>query len=133
MEFITASQAAEKWGVSPRRVQILCNNGRVKGAYKFGKQWMIPSTAILPSTAKANDDFYQTIYLYKRVILTSRYTFITWFLLIEISLIKRKNRNFGYFFYTNGEIILILFYFRWQSPLFYLSKFPSHRNSHLSI
>ena len=38
MEFITVKEAAEKWQVSIRRVQILCNADRIKGAYRFGKQ-----------------------------------------------------------------------------------------------
>ena len=49
MEHITVREAAEKWGVSTRRVQVLCAQGRVKGAYRFGKSWMIPATAILPN------------------------------------------------------------------------------------
>ncbi len=52
MEYITAKAAAEKWGVTPRRVQILCSQKKIKGAYRFGKSWMIPVTAILPSMAK---------------------------------------------------------------------------------
>lgn len=31
MEFMTASQAAAKWSVSQRRVQILCAEGRIPG------------------------------------------------------------------------------------------------------
>ena len=49
MEYITAKAAAEKWGVGVRRVQILCNEGRIKGAYRFGRDWMIPETAVLPN------------------------------------------------------------------------------------
>ena len=37
MEYITVKQAAEKWGVTPRRVQILCAEERIKGAYRFGR------------------------------------------------------------------------------------------------
>ena len=52
MELITAKEAAEKWGVTLRRVQGLCNEGSIKGATRFGRAWMIPSHAILPSSAK---------------------------------------------------------------------------------
>ena len=52
MEFITVKEAAEKWQVSTRRVQILCSSGRIKGAYRFGKSWMIPSTAVLPNARR---------------------------------------------------------------------------------
>jgi len=54
MDYITAGAAAEKWGVTPRRVQILCKNGRIKGAYRFGHSWMIPVRAVLPSTARVD-------------------------------------------------------------------------------
>ena len=56
MEFITVKEAAEKWGVSPRRVQILCNSARVKGAYRFGKSWMIPQTAVLPNARRREEE-----------------------------------------------------------------------------
>ena len=56
MEFITVKEAAEKWGVTPRRVQVLCSQERIKGAYRFGRSWMIPTFAVLPSSAKMGED-----------------------------------------------------------------------------
>lgn len=56
MEFITVKEAAEKWGVSPRRVQILCSQDRVKGAYRFGKSWMIPVKAVLPNANRKEEE-----------------------------------------------------------------------------
>ncbi|MBE7080570.1 MAG: hypothetical protein E7371_04950 [Clostridiales bacterium] len=52
MELITVKAAAEKWGVTPRRVQILCSQGKIKGAVRFGRAWMIPVRAVLPSSSK---------------------------------------------------------------------------------
>ena len=52
MEYITAQEAAEKWGVSVRRVQYLCVNDRIKGAVRFGPVWRIPETAVLPNARK---------------------------------------------------------------------------------
>lgn len=52
MELITAKAAAEKWGVTVRRVQGLCSEGKIKGAVRFGRAWMIPVKAVLPSAAK---------------------------------------------------------------------------------
>ena len=43
MEYITIQDAAERWGISERRIQVLCSEGRLKGAVKFGRQWAIPS------------------------------------------------------------------------------------------
>ena len=56
MDYVTVREAAEKWGVSARRVQILCADGRIKGAYRFGKSWMIPSGAVLPNARRVNDE-----------------------------------------------------------------------------
>lgn len=33
-ELITVQSAAQKWSITPRRVQILCNEGRIDGAIK---------------------------------------------------------------------------------------------------
>ena len=52
MEYITVKEAAKKWGVTARRVQILCSQEKIKGAVRFGKSWMIPFRAVLPSSAK---------------------------------------------------------------------------------
>ena len=43
MEYITIQQAAEKWGITERRIQVLCTSNRLPGAVKFGRQWAIPS------------------------------------------------------------------------------------------
>lgn len=56
MEYITVKEAAEKWGVGCRRVQILCAQGRVKGAYRFGKSWMIPKGAVLPNAYRTEEE-----------------------------------------------------------------------------
>ena len=56
MEFITVKEAAEKWQVSARRVQILCSSDRIKGAYRFGKSWMIPSSAVLPNARRKEEE-----------------------------------------------------------------------------
>ncbi|MBO5017158.1 MAG: helix-turn-helix domain-containing protein, partial [Bacteroidaceae bacterium] len=56
MQYITVQEAAQKWGVTTRRVQMLCNENRIKGAYRFGKSWMIPTTAVLPNARKKNEE-----------------------------------------------------------------------------
>lgn len=42
MEYMTASQAAKKWNISQRRVQILCLEDRIPGVFKLGESWAIP-------------------------------------------------------------------------------------------
>ena len=41
-ELMTTSEAAQLWGISTRRTQILCDNGKVKGAVRLGRTWIIP-------------------------------------------------------------------------------------------
>lgn len=41
----TAKNTAEKWGLAVRTVQILCTEGKVEGATKFGDIWAIPANA----------------------------------------------------------------------------------------
>ena len=55
MGYITVKEAAEKWGVTPRRVQILCAEERIKGATRFGRSWMIPRGAVLPGSARGEE------------------------------------------------------------------------------
>jgi len=57
MEYITAKEAAEKWGISQRRVQVLCEQERVYGAKRLGWAWAIPINASKPVDArlKRND------------------------------------------------------------------------------
>ena len=55
MDYITVSEAAKKWGVSPRRVQMLCSEGRIKGAVRFGPVWKIPAKAVLPNARRKEE------------------------------------------------------------------------------
>ena len=48
MDFMTAQQAAEKWGLSDRRVRVLCREGKIPGAVKNGKSYQIPIDAQKP-------------------------------------------------------------------------------------
>jgi DNA-binding transcriptional regulator LsrR (DeoR family) len=52
-KFVTVSHIAEKWGVTERYVQILCKQGRVDGAVKFGNSWAIPDNAEKPKKLKS--------------------------------------------------------------------------------
>lgn len=52
LEWITASQAAKKWGISQRRVQILCSEGRIVGVFKLGEAWAIPDNATKPNDSR---------------------------------------------------------------------------------
>lgn len=47
-EYMTIKQAAQKWGIGERRINTLCQEGRIEGAAKFGESWAIPADAKKP-------------------------------------------------------------------------------------
>lgn len=47
--YITVQEASEKWGVSPRQIQILCKNNRIPGATRLGRIWIIPNNIEKPT------------------------------------------------------------------------------------
>ncbi len=49
MGYLTSSEIAKIWGISSRRVTLLCNEGRVEGAEKKGLMWLIPEKAQKPA------------------------------------------------------------------------------------
>lgn len=49
---MTVKQAAEKWGISDRRVRILCAEGKVSGAVREGRRWMIPVDTRKPADGR---------------------------------------------------------------------------------
>lgn len=48
MDYIKVSEAAKKWGLSPRRVRVLCAEGKIEGAFQKGKLYFIPENAKKP-------------------------------------------------------------------------------------
>ena len=47
--YLSVREAAEKWGVSQRRVHQYCAEGRIPGAQKLGKSWAVPAGAEKPA------------------------------------------------------------------------------------
>ena len=54
MEYIKVSEAAAKWGISARRVRVLCAEGRIGGVIRKGNLYYIPRDALRPSDARGN-------------------------------------------------------------------------------
>ena len=48
MDYISIEEASKKWGISVRSIQMLCANGRVEGAVRMSRVWMIPKNARKP-------------------------------------------------------------------------------------
>lgn len=52
MEFMSAREAADKWGISQRRVALLCSEHRIHNASMIGNMWLIPANAEKPADAR---------------------------------------------------------------------------------
>lgn len=53
MEYMSAREAADKWGISQRRVAVLCSENRIAQATMVGNMWIIPSNAEKPVDARS--------------------------------------------------------------------------------
>ena len=52
MEYLTTTEMSKLWNLSSRRRGVLCVEGRIDGAIKKGKMWLIPSNAKKPADAR---------------------------------------------------------------------------------
>lgn len=50
--FITVQEAAERWNITDRQVQILCKEGRIEGTVKLSRIWIIPEDAEKPTNSR---------------------------------------------------------------------------------
>ena len=57
-DYLSLKETAEKWGISQRRLQILCNEDRIDGAMKISRLWFIPSGASKPADARVKSGKY---------------------------------------------------------------------------
>ncbi len=51
--FVGTEEIAKQWGVSARRVRILCSEGKIPGATQQGKAWLIPASAVKPMDGRS--------------------------------------------------------------------------------
>ena len=58
MEYLSISQVSEKCGISGRRIQTLCTEGRITGATKIGSYWAIPADAEKPKDERIKSGKY---------------------------------------------------------------------------
>lgn len=58
MEYCSIRQISEKWGISVRRIQVLCTEERISGAVKIGYSWAIPANAEKPKDARVKSGKY---------------------------------------------------------------------------
>ena len=55
MEYVTPKDKSAEWGISQRRVEVLCESGRVLGAYRLGRVWAIPKEAEKPLDGRTRE------------------------------------------------------------------------------
>lgn len=54
MDYMKVSEAASKWGISARRVRVLCAEGRIGGVVRKGNLYLIPQDALQPADARSH-------------------------------------------------------------------------------
>lgn len=59
MDYLSAKETAVLWGISSRRIAVLCEQGRIHGASKVGNSWIIPKTATKPTDGRIKSGKYQ--------------------------------------------------------------------------
>ncbi len=69
MQYLTINEIAQRWGISVRRVQILCAEGAIEGAIRKGRVWLIPDNSQKPEDRRtkkakqANSDSEKIVHL----------------------------------------------------------------------
>ncbi|WP_202109164.1 DNA-binding protein [Succinivibrio dextrinosolvens] len=56
MHYLTTTELADKWSISPRRIAVLCGQKRIYGVIKKGKTWLIPNNASKPDDARRRNE-----------------------------------------------------------------------------
>lgn len=59
MEYMSIAEAAVKWNISNRRIQVLCAQERIPGACRIGNMWAIPRNAEKPVDARVKSGLYK--------------------------------------------------------------------------
>lgn len=52
IQMMTCKEKAKEWGISVRTVNALCKSGKIPGAEKAGKEWMIPDGTARPADGR---------------------------------------------------------------------------------
>lgn len=59
MEYKSIREKADEWGISKRRIQVLCSENRIEGAVRIGYSWAIPANAKKPEDARIKSGKYR--------------------------------------------------------------------------
>jgi len=55
LKYISIKEVSEKWQISDRRIRVLCGEGRIEGAVKIGRNWLVPEDAVKPVDAREKE------------------------------------------------------------------------------
>jgi len=58
MEYISVKETSDKWGISVRCIQKLCEENRILGVFCLGRSWAIPKDAPKPADARVKSGKY---------------------------------------------------------------------------
>ena len=58
MEYMSVKEASDKWGISVRRIQKLCEENRIPDIFRLGRSWAIPKDAPKPADARVKSGKY---------------------------------------------------------------------------
>lgn len=59
MEYKSIREISDEWGISKRRIQVLCSENRIEGAVRIGYSWAIPANAKKPEDARIKSGKYR--------------------------------------------------------------------------
>lgn len=59
MDILTIKEASYIWGISIRRITVLCSEGRIKGAQKIAGVWLLPKDSKKPADARVKSGKYK--------------------------------------------------------------------------
>ena len=58
MKYLSIKETAERWGITPRRIQVLCAQERIEGAIRIGNIWAIPEETKKPKDERVKSGRY---------------------------------------------------------------------------
>lgn len=61
MDYMSVREAAEKWGLSIRRVQVICEQKKIEGVARLGKAYAIPDNAERPKDGRIKTGKYMKV------------------------------------------------------------------------
>ena len=58
MKYLSIKETAKRWGITPRRIQVLCAQDRIEGAIRIGNIWAIPEETDKPKDERIKSGRY---------------------------------------------------------------------------